>query len=209
MDLALLAAFITTTLLFVATPGPSVAFATAQALKHGRRGAVASVIGDALGTVVHITIAASSLTALIALSDIILPPLQIAGGLFVLYMGYRSFRAPPADAAAVVPDTVTFWATFWAGFFACVANPKAIVFFVALFPAFMSPDHNILIQSIAYGAIFLILDAASILAYALLTMHMVGRGTTRWITPQKLSGLGLTGVGMTMVVKGYRSLPQT
>ncbi|MEL6324659.1 MAG: LysE family translocator, partial [Pseudomonadota bacterium] len=173
MDLALLIAFLTTTLVFVLTPGPSVAFATAQALRHGRRGAVMAVAGDALGTVVHIAVAASSLTLLISLSDVILPPLQIAGGLFILVMAIQSFAAlrRPADRPIVSSERVSFWA----GFFACVSNPKAIVFFVALFPAFISPDHSVLLQTMVYGAIFLALDAASILAYALLTMHTARR----------------------------------
>ncbi|MDX8347936.1 LysE family translocator [Cognatiyoonia sp. IB215446] len=204
MDITLLIAFITTTLFFVATPGPSVAFATAQALRHGTRGACVTVAGDALGTIVHITIAASSLTVLIALSDLILPPLQIMGGIFILYMAYQSFKAAGQGASVAASDK----ATFWAGFFACVSNPKAIVFFVALFPAFISTDHSILLQSIIYGAIFLVLDAVSILAYALVTMHTVRRTSSRWLRPEMLSGLGLSGVGMAMIVKGYRALPQ-
>ena len=206
MDATLTIAFLTTTFLFVLAPGPSVAFTTAQALRHGTRGACVTVAGDALGTVVHITIAASSLSVLIALSDVVLPPLQIAGGVFILYMAFQSFRsfcrgAPPRFRAA---DT----ATFWAGFFACVSNPKAIVFFVALFPAFISPEHSILLQSLVYGALFLILDAISILAYALFTMHTVQRTASRWINAELLSGLGLSGVGVAMIVKGYKALPQ-
>ena len=206
MDTTLLIAFITTTLLFVVVPGPSVAFATAQALKHGTRGALVTVAGDALGTVVHISIAASSLTALIALSEFILPPLQIAGGLFILYLAYGSFSSAlkAKDAPAVGSDK----ASFWAGFFACVSNPKAIVFFVALFPAFISPAHSILWQSVVYGAIFLILDAVSILAYALFTMHTVKKASSRWFSADVLSGLGLSGVGIALVVKGYKSIPQ-
>lgn len=205
MDIALLIAFVTTTLLFVVVPGPSVAFATAQALRHGTRGACITVAGDALGTVVHIAIAASSLAVLIALSDFILPPLQIAGGLFILYMAYRGFRSAGngTDSGAKASDN----ATFWAGFFACVSNPKAIVFFVALFPAFISPTHSVLMQSIVYGAIFLVLDAFSILAYALLTMHTVRRSSWRWLNPTALSSFGLSGVGVAMIVKGYRALP--
>lgn len=207
MDTTLLIAFLTTTLLFVAAPGPSVAFATAQALRHGTRGACVTVAGDALGTVVHIAVAASSLTVLIALSDIILPPLQIAGGLFILYMAYQSFTQARSgnDKRARASDK----ATFWAGFFACVSNPKAIVFFVALFPAFISTEHSILVQSVVYGAIFLTLDAISILAYALFTMHTVKRTTSRWLNADILSGLGLSGVGLAMVIKGYKAIPET
>ena len=120
---------------------------------------------------VHITIAASSLTALIALSDLILPPLQIIGGLFVLFMAYQSFAA----AFRRQPETRirAQKVSFWAGFFACVSNPKAIVFFVALFPAFISPDHSVLLQTLVYGAVFLILDAISLYVFALFALRAV------------------------------------
>lgn len=112
MDPTLLIAFITTTVLFVAAPGPSVAFATAQGLKHGRRGLFITVAGDGLGTIVHIAVAASSLATLLALSDVILPPLQIAGGVFIVWMGLQSFAAMRNGATfrATAANKVTFWA---------------------------------------------------------------------------------------------------
>ncbi|MBM7069389.1 LysE family translocator [Actibacterium sp. 188UL27-1] len=207
MDPVLFLAFLTTTLLFLVVPGPSVAFATAQALKYGTRAALVATAGDALGTVVHIVIAVSSLAALMAMSDMVLPYLQVAGGIFILYMAYQTVFG--AEGTVGQPAKASGRATFWAGFFACVANPKAIVFFVALFPAFISPDHNVLLQSVVYGAIFIVLDAVSILGYALLTMHAVRRTTRRWLKPDLLSGMGLFGVGLAMVIKGYRAIPQT
>lgn len=205
MDPVLFVAFLTTSLVFLATPGPSVAFATAQALRHGPRAAYIAVAGDALGTVVHISVAVAGLTALVALSELVLPVLQIAGGIFILFMAVQAFRniGRPVKAAPARSDR----ATFWAGFFACVANPKAIVFFVALFPAFISADHNVLLQGIVYGAVFIVLDAVSILTYALLTTAAVRRTASRWLSVEFLSGLGLCGVGFGMIVKGYRALP--
>ena len=205
MDPAYFIAFLTTTLLFVATPGPSVAFATAQAIRHGPRAAYIAVAGDALGTTVHIAVAVAGLTALVALSELVLPFLQIVGGLFILFMAWYSFKSigKPVAAAPRRSDR----ATFWAGFFACVTNPKAIVFFVALFPAFISPAHSILVQGAVYGAVFIVLDAISILAYALLTTAAVKRTTSRWLSADMLSGFGLSGVGIVMIIKGYRALP--
>ena len=205
MDLLLFLAFLTTTALFLIVPGPSVAFATAQAVRHGPRAAFVAVAGDALGTVVHIVVAVGSFSALIALSEVVLPVLQIAGGFFILIMAIKAFRAARSEENP--PVRVSERATFWAGFFACVANPKAIVFFVALFPAFISPDHNILLQSAVYGFVFLVLDAISILTYALLTMHAVKRTTARFVNADILSGLGLLGVGIAMIIKGYRAIP--
>lgn len=203
MDITLLVAFVTTTLLFVAVPGPSVAFATAQALRHGKRGAIVTVAGDALGTIVHIAVAASSLGLLLSVSDLILPPLQIAGGIFVLYLAWRAFSAPHRIAAKPSDN-----ATFWAGFFTCVSNPKAIAFFVALFPAFISTDHSVVLQSFVYGLIFILLDAFSILAFAFIAMAAADKAKGRWMRMEMLSGLGLAGVGIAMIIRGYRALPQ-
>ena len=205
MDFLLFAAFLSTTLLFVAVPGPSVAFASAQAVKYGGRAAVATVAGDALGTMVHIIIAVGSLTALMALSTMVLPFLQIVGGLFIVYMAYRSVRDAHHPVTAQLKTSGK--ATFWAGFFACVTNPKAIVFFAALFPAFISPEHSVIVQSLIYAVIFIVLDAVSILGYALLAMYAVKRTTSRWLNVDILSGIGLFGVGVTMIFKGYRAIP--
>lgn len=205
MDYLLFFGFLTTTILFVMIPGPSVAFASAQAVKHGARAAIVTVAGDALGTVVHIAVAVGSLSALMALSALVLPFLQIAGGIFIITMAYRSFK--DAHQITEVPTRTTGKATFWAGFFTCVTNPKAIVFFVALFPAFISPDHNVVVQSAIYGAVFIVFDALSILGYALLAMHAVKRTASRWMNVDILSGLGLLGVGFAMVIKGYREIP--
>ena len=143
--------------------------------------------------------------ALVALSEMVLPFLQILGGLFILWMAWGAFRSigTPVEAMPLRSDRTTFWA----GFFACVTNPKAIVFFVALFPAFISPDHSVFVQGAVYGAVFIVLDAIAILAYALLTTAAVKRTAARWADADLLSGLGLFGVGVAMIVKGYRSLP--
>ena len=207
MDPILFIAFLTTTAVFLAIPGPSVAFATAQALRHGPRAAFVAVAGDALGTALHVAVAVLGLAALVSLSEIILPYLQIAGGLYILWMAWKAFASvgQPSSGSASVSDR----ATFWAGFFACVTNPKAIAFFVALFPSFISPEHSIFLQGAVYGAIFIVLDAISILTYALLTRAAVTRSAARWLTPEILSGLGLSGVGLAMIIKGYRAIPSS
>lgn len=205
MDPVLFVAFLTTTFFFLVVPGPSVAFATTQALRFGPRAAYIAVAGDALGTAVHIIIAIAGLTALAALSERVLPVLQIVGGGFIVYMAWQAFRSinNKVDALPMRPAHTTFWA----GFFACVTNPKAIVFFMALFPAFISLEHSVLAQRAVYGIIFIVLDAISILAYALAAKAAAKRITGRWLTPELLSAFGLFGVGIAMIVKGYRELP--
>ncbi|MEO0371562.1 MAG: LysE family transporter, partial [Pseudomonadota bacterium] len=112
MDPVLFLAFLTTTLVFVAVPGPSVAFATAQAMRHGPRAACIAVAGDALGTLVHVCVAVAGVTALVAMSEQILPVLQMAGGAFIILMALQGIRriGTPEPMAPARSDRVTFWA---------------------------------------------------------------------------------------------------
>ena len=204
MDPVLFASFIAATLLIVISPGPSCALAASQAVKHGPRAAALSVFGDALGSVVHIVIAVVSLNALISVAGVVLPFLQIGGGLFILYLAYQAFFASSEDGAHTVKASRH---AFMGGFFACVTNPKAIVFFVALFPGFISPDLNIGFQSLVYGVIFITLDAASIFGYAMLARYIVDSTIAPRVNIDTLSGLGLLGVGLLLIFKGYKELP--
>ena len=98
MDPILFLSFLTATLIIVISPGPSCALAASQAVKHGPRAAMLSVFGDALGSLVHILIAVVSLNVLINAASVILPYLQIGGGLFILYLAYQ--RSLPAITMA-------------------------------------------------------------------------------------------------------------
>lgn len=204
MDPILFASFIAATLMIVASPGPSCALAASQAVKHGPRAAFLSVLGDALGSITHIAVAVVSLNVLINAATIILPYLQIAGGAFILYLAYMAFFGTKDETQPVKASRYAFWG----GFFACVTNPKAIVFFVALFPGFISPDLSIGLQSIVYGVIFVLLDGASIFGYAMLARYLVNSTLAPRIDIDKLSGAGLCGVGLLLMVKGYKALPQ-
>ena len=205
MDPILFVSFILATLVIVITPGPGVALASSQAVKLGKHAAVLTVLGDALGTVVLILIALAGLNVIIGVAKVVLPYLQIAGGLFILYLAYQSFFAKPdSDEAQVLTAGRS---AFLSGFFACVTNPKAIVFFMALFPGFIAPDLNIAFQSVVYGAIFILLDGAFLIGYAMLALYVVWSRFSLRINIDKLGGMGLFGVGALLVAKGYQELP--
>lgn len=176
-------------------------------MRFGPKAAIVTVAGDMLGSIVHILIAVASLQTLIGMSQIVLPYLQIAGGLFILFLARQSLKSIPPSQADDVQCRAVPRATFIAGFFACVTNPKAIVFFVALFPGFISSEHSLLVQSLIYGAFFVCLDAAFIFGYALLAMHTFRRTIASRVSIEQVSGFGLLGVGSLLIYKGYKALP--
>jgi threonine/homoserine/homoserine lactone efflux protein len=88
-----------------------------------------------LATVVHIVIAFGSSTRLIALSKLGLSLLQITDGVFILFMAKQLIKEAHVPAKAQMRPTIK--AIFWAEFLTGLTNPKAITFFVPLFPTFM------------------------------------------------------------------------
>ncbi len=64
-------------------------------------------------------------------------------------------------------------------------------------------------QFLIYGAIFVTLDVAFFLGYALLAMVSFRKAMSNRVRIETLSGFGLLGVGLALVVKGYRALPSS
>lgn len=202
MNEALFFAFLAATILLLAVPGPSCALATSQAVRYGPRAAVMTVVGDAMGTVVHITIATLGFQLLIGVASSTLPWLQIAGGSYILYLAYESYRDGGGTEAAVAPGKSGSIEAMFVGFVACVSNPKAIIFFVALFPGFIDTDYNIMLQSFVYGTIFIVLDALSILAYAMLGVFMFKSRFLSKVDYRVVSAVGLGLIGCFLLVQG-------
>lgn len=88
-----------------------------------------------------------------------------------------------------------------------MSNPKAIVFFLALFPGFLSAAHPVAPQSLIYGAIFVSLDAAFILGYALLAMHLLRSPRAAWLDIDRISAIGFCAIGLLLIAKGWQALP--
>ncbi len=202
MNQALFISFLAATFVILIAPGPSCALATSQAMRYGLRVAVITVIGDALGSAFQISIATLGLQVLIGTASSMLPWLQVVGGVYLLYLSYKGFRAklaelPPGDRA----EDQTLRAMF-AGFLSCISNPKAIIFFGAFFPGFIDPNHDIAFQSAIYGAVFIVLDVLSILAYTLLAMMVLKTRALRWMDHSSLSAVGLFLIGSLLLVKG-------
>lgn len=158
-----------------------------------------------LGSVVHIIVAVVSLQALLSVASQVLPVLQILGGAYILYLAYTSFTAKP-HLGTEAGQLRGYRSAFISGFFACVSNPKAIVFFAALFPGFIAPELGVVFQSLVYGAIFVLLDAAFIVGYAMLAVAAVNSRLGSRFNMDKLSGFGLFGVGLFLIFKGYRDM---
>jgi RhtB (resistance to homoserine/threonine) family protein len=140
--------------LAVASPGPDFALVIRQALAHGRRTAVWSSLGIGCGISVHITYCLLGFGYFLKDSPEALLVVKYLGASYLAYVGVQALRTRPrpGDLAATGqspagPSDRAAWTT---GFLVNVLNPKAALFFIALFPLAVSVSTPKLIQ-LGYG----------------------------------------------------------
>ncbi|HEY6640733.1 LysE family translocator [Povalibacter sp.] len=129
-------------LLAAASPGPDFAFVTRQSLVYGRRAGLFASIGIALGLAIHIVYSAAGLAAVIAHSVQLMMILKVGGGCYLIYLGVRSLLSKAGPVTAPEAESVSDrpWRLIAGGFLCNAFNPKAPIYFLALFTIVLSPD---------------------------------------------------------------------
>ena len=147
---------IKTTLLITASPGPDNLMVLGMGVSKGRRHGMAFGLGCALGCLSHTVLAAIGVSALIAASPVAFTALKVAGGLYLIWLGFKALRsrggASVADASQV-EDSLS--RLFFKGVFANAINPKVVLFFLSFLPQFVVPAQgHVAAQTALLGLVF-------------------------------------------------------
>jgi threonine efflux protein len=163
-------------LLAAASPGPDFAYVTRQALVHGRRAGQLASAGIALGLSIHIVYSAAGLAAVVANSAHWMTVVKIGGGAYLLFLGLQGLRsrASTADDAPMRDAPASPLRQVAGGFLCNAFNPKAPIYFLALFTAVLSPDLPWPTLAV-YGAWIMVLQWAWFSCVALLFAQRVIR----------------------------------
>jgi threonine/homoserine/homoserine lactone efflux protein len=196
-----LTTFLVASILFIQVPGPSLLFTIGRALTVGRRDALLSVVGNALGLFIQAVCVAVGLGALVATSATAYTLLKLVGAAYVVYLGVQAIRHR-ADARTALrtgerpPERAG--QALRTGFVVGVSNPKTIVFFVAFLPQFTDPGAAALPQVLVLGLAFAALAVVSDSLWA-----TVAGSARRWFArePRRLDAMGATG-GVMMIGLG-------
>jgi threonine/homoserine/homoserine lactone efflux protein len=192
-------AFLVASLLFIQVPGPSLLFTIGRALTVGRREALLSVVGNALGLLAQVALVAVGLGAVVAASATAYTVVKVAGAAYVVWLGVQAIRHRADARLAMEADTpVRRGHPVRIGFTVGSTNPKTIVFFVAFLPQFTDPGGPVAVQTLVLGAVFAAMAVASDSVWAL----AAGRARD-WFArrPSRLDGLSTAG-GLMMVGLG-------
>lgn len=151
-------------LLAAISPGPDFIFVSQQTLSRGRLTGLVCALGVALGLGVHIVYSVLGLAVLIASAAWLLTLIKLAGGAYLIYLGVQGLRArAKTEVMALGPAPAGrpagLGSALGKGFLCNVLNPKAPVYFVAVFTVVLSPNMP-LWQLAAYGAWMMLLQLA-------------------------------------------------
>ena len=189
-------------LLVTIVPGPDMALVTRQVLAYGQRVARATIAGNILGLVVHTSVVAAGLSAVLLTSARIFDIVKLLGAAYLIYLGLTTLRhtrssAPIAEAAT--PDRVakTRAVAFRQGLLSTVLNPKPGLFFATYLPQFVNPHGNVALQVLALGGFHCLVGIVWLTTYANLVgrLHMVlsRERVRRWL--ERATGVVLISFG--------------
>ena len=141
-------------LLAVMSPGPDFAIITKQSLTRSRRSAIYTAAGLGFGIMVHVAYSLLGIGLVISKSIILFNTIKYIGAAYLIYIGWKALTSKSpvqsADAHADHMDDVSAWQSLRMGFLCNVLNPKASLFFLALFTQVIDKDTSIGLQLI-YG----------------------------------------------------------
>lgn len=91
-------------------------------------------MGAATADIVYGIIAAFGLTAIQSLLISLTTPLRLFGGVFLVYLGYKTLTSRPADYAATTTNTHSgLWGAYLSVTALTLTNPMTILSFVGIF----------------------------------------------------------------------------
>ncbi len=132
----------------VASPGPDFVMAVRNSVMGSRKAGIFTAIGFGLGVAVHVTYCLAGLAVVIAQSVMLFNIIKWAGAAYLFWVGYHALKSKGYDPANVDMNgaaSMTPVKALRSGFITNLFNPKATLFFLALFTQILSPD-------IAFGA---------------------------------------------------------
>ncbi|SFB80050.1 Threonine/homoserine/homoserine lactone efflux protein [Polaromonas sp. OV174] len=164
----------------VLSPGPGVVMTLTNALRYGMRGTFGGILGIATGALIVAAISATSLGVLLATSALAFTALKLLGGAYLVYLGIRLWRAPPLKLSAEAAHEANFGKRFLEGLSLQLTNPKAIFFFLSVFPQFIAHEANYASQFMA-----LVLTYSALVVIIHCVYAFFAKKAKNWLTSER------------------------
>ena len=172
----------------VASPGPGVVLTLSNALRNGFFNTLSGIFGVACGAAVVAGISATSVGLILASSALAFTLMKYLGAAYLTYLGIKLLRAPPLQmkispdegggAARGKPSRSLRY--FIEGLSLQFTNPKAVFFFMSIFPQFIDSGRSYLPQFS-----LLVLTYSGLVVVIHCVYSLIAQKARNWITSPK------------------------
>ena len=170
-------------LILTASPGPSSLLCMTQGVQSGFKLSIFTALGSLTAITGILTLSFTGLGVIIASSELVFNIIKWTGAAYLIYLGWKSLRSSQqdydklsnqkADSQSVKESAAKHYVS---GFIVGASNPKAILFFTALFPQFIDPSIALLPQFAVFALTFAVMELSWLLVYAYL-----GAKSSNWL----------------------------
>lgn len=193
--------FSLTSLLLIFTPGPDIIYVLTRGVAQGRTAALAAALGFSLGNIGHTLFAVFGLSAILASSATAFTMVKVAGGIYLLYIGFKLWTADPSLTLSGRGENKTARLIFRQSILANLLNPKVAIFFLAFFPQFVRPAQgHPAMQMLVLGLTFVVL---TMFGFGLVALG-AGALNSRLAARPSLSAWLHKGAGAILMLLGLR-----
>ncbi|GMQ49269.1 LysE family translocator [Vibrio sp. 10N] len=185
MEWSLWLAYVGVITVLISSPGPSAMLCIAHGVKYGKSSALATVFGGTFASLTLMVLSAVGLGAILAASSEVFLLLKIFGALYLVYLGYQTWRDTGTESAFST-DTKQEKVAFTQrgilkkAYMVGISNPKDLLFFTALFPNFINVNAPQLSQFAVLALTWIVIDTLVMLVYARL-----GAKVNPWLSSKK------------------------
>lgn len=157
----------------VVSPGPDFAVTLRQSIYHGRKAGLMTALGIGAGISVHVVYTLIGVTALMQATPWLMDTAKYIGAAYLIWLGIQFLRSKGVTTA-ITPDNPgpaqTAGKAFWMGFLTNATNPKAMLFFLAIFTTLVSQSTPVSVK-LFYGVWMCGVNAAWFMAVSVLFSH--------------------------------------
>ncbi len=204
------------------SPGPAVFYVVSQGVRGGLRRTLPSACGILSANGIYFALSATSLGAIIAASARFFTIAKWVGAAYLIYLGIKALLSsrkthavalgggPPSNSSGKPTGNAGDWRGVYLGALTLqLANPKALLFFLALLPQFIDPAASVVPQMLILAATSMLPEFCILVGYGWLAHRAahasakfgVTGNMNRWLA--RIEGAGLLGCA-TLVLKFNR-----
>ena len=139
-----------------AAPGPDFIVVIRNSVLHSQRAGIITAFGIALGNMFHVAYCIIGIATLINQSELLFSIIKYTGVIYLVYVGVKGLFSKGYESVKIIGDDkedrrvdLPAMKAFKNGFFTNLLNPKATMFYLALFTQLL--EGTTMVQQIIYA----------------------------------------------------------